>query len=99
MLTIFMDTLLQTCKHEQRAHGLQSIGLTCNKHRMRDTHWPCQLIRNIRSEDSFLPILTDSSYLRVAQMPRYGNWAIFVTMTETDGQTKLIAYPLYMCTG
>ena len=53
-----------TCAHEQRAHGLQSIGVA---------------IKNTVFVTSFSPILTDSSYLRVAQMPRCGDLVIFVT--------------------
>ena len=30
-LTIFTDILLYTCAHEQRAHGLQSIGVAIKK--------------------------------------------------------------------
>ena len=46
------------------------------------------------TEASFLPISTDSLCLRVAQIPRSRDVAIFVVMTNNRRQTKLIALSL-----
>ena len=54
------------------------------------------------TEASFLAILTDTytlyMYLRVAQMPRSPDLAIFVLTTDNDRQNRL-HYPLRMCAG
>jgi hypothetical protein len=46
------------------------------------------------NEASFMPISTDSLRLRVAQMPRSRDLAIFVMMTDQDRQTNQLLSPL-----
>ena len=87
MLTIYTDIMLWTCAHEQMAHGLQSIGVA-NK-TLFVTLVGLANSDSKHSEVSSSPILTDSSYLRVAQMSRCGDLAIFVMTTDNR-----IALPL-----
>ena len=49
-----------------------------------DAHGPCQLNDSKHTEASFSTILTDTLYLRVAQMPRSPDLAIFVLTTDND---------------
>ena len=94
-LTIFTDSLLWTCAYEQRAHGGQSIGVAIKKQYL--LHSWALLIDWKHREANFSLSSTDSSSLRVAQMPRCGDLAILVSITD-DRQNQLL-YPLRMCAG
>jgi hypothetical protein len=66
-----------------------SIGVA-NKTQCLQRSWA--LLNDLKlNEASFATILTDLLYLRVAQMPRCPDLAIFVL---TNGQTEPIALPL-----
>ena len=94
-LTIFTDSLLWTCAYEQRAHGGQSIGVAIKK--QYSLHSWALSIDWKHSEANFSLSSTDSSSLRVVQMPRCGDLAILVSITD-DRQNRLL-YPLRRCAG
>ena len=99
MLTIFTYTLVHVwsinCAHEQKAHGLQLIGMA-NKNSVFVIMTLVDLAKRFKTfvvkPCSFSPILTGSLYFRVTRMPRSGDLAIFV-MTDDDIQTKRLLYP------
>ena len=51
------------------------------------------------TEASFSGILTDTLHLRVAQMPRSPDLAIFVPTDDNNDRQNQLHYPLRMCAG
>ena len=74
---LYLHITLNYCAPEQKVHGLQLIGVA-NKNQYLRHSWtlPSDLKH---SETSFS---TSSLYLRVAQMPRCGDLAIFMMTTD-----------------
>ena len=93
--TTFTCLHLASCAHEQKAHGQQWVRLigVANINALFATLVAVPKDSKL-TEATFSPISTDLLCLRVAQMPRSLDLAIFVVTTDDRRQTKPTALPL-----
>ena len=103
LLTTFTCSHLASCaheQHEQKPHGQQwvwPIG-AANINALLRRSWAVPKDSK-HTEATFLSISTDLLCLRVAQMPRCPDLAIFVVTTDDRQQTKPIAFFLVHARG
>ena len=93
LLTIFTYTIYQVVRMCIKHMGVQLIGVA-NKIPYLGRSWTLPNDSK-HNEGGFSTISTDSLYLRVAQVPRYRDLAIFVLTTD-DRQNRLL-YPCCAC--
>ena len=80
--------IMLSCVQKQKAHGVQLIGIANKTQRLR-----CLWALPNNSKHNEARILMDSLCLRVIQMPRSRDLAIFMPTITDDRQSRLL-YPL-----